>query len=275
MNDRFVFISYSTKDDLEVDAIVKILKNAGIECWRAPQMIGVGSNYAKEIPKAISGCSVFLLILSDNSQNSIWVEKELDFAVNERKTIVPLMISNCRINDMFKFYLNNVQTICYENDKWIALGILRKRLLALLGNDRNAGIKEETSANETENEEIHKLSKDEERKKKIMKLMDKSDGYNPQPVQCEKCGGELDMVMHGIYRCRNCSTLNYDTVHKISEYLKKNGARNRIQIMRDTGVSLAAIDYFFKEGVFEVKDSEKTKNFSLENFSKEKRERFF
>ena len=258
MNERFVFVSYSTKDDIEVDTIVKVLENAGIACWRAPKMIGVGSNYAKEIPKAITNCRAFLLILSENSQNSIWVEKELDFAINERKTIVPLMIGKCRINDMFKFYLNNVQTINYNDNSIIALGILRKRLLDMLNDgEKSKEIQEKTDV-ETETRDDNLLGRQAERKKKIMKFLDNTSGYNPQPVQCEKCAGEIDPVMPGIYKCRECGAINYDPIHKVSEYLKKHGASNRMQIIRDTGVSLATIEHFFKEGVFEVKDSDNT-----------------
>ena len=118
MEKKLVFISYSSKDADEVGEVINVLEKAGISYWKAPEMIPIGSNYAKEIPRVISECQVFLLIISEASQKSIWVEKEIDFAINNRKTIVPLNISKAPLSDVFKFYLNNVQSIFYyENEK--------------------------------------------------------------------------------------------------------------------------------------------------------------
>ena len=98
-----VFISYSSKDSKIVEKIVAMLKEAGISYWKAPEMIPAGSNYAREIPRAIAQCQVFLLVISSYSQESIWVEKEIDCAINDRKTIVPLKLTEDDLRDMFRF----------------------------------------------------------------------------------------------------------------------------------------------------------------------------
>ena len=105
------FVSHCSKDIKVVEQIVDVLKDCGIPYWKAPEMIPAGSNYAKEIPKAIKDCSVFLIIISEASQESIWVEKELDSAINARKKIVPVRIDDAPLCDMFTFYMNNVQMI--------------------------------------------------------------------------------------------------------------------------------------------------------------------
>ena len=84
---KTVFISYSSKDREFVKQLVQTLKAMGIVCWVAPEMIPAGSSYAREIPKAIRECEVFLLLLSKTSQDSIWVEKETDSAISNRKNI--------------------------------------------------------------------------------------------------------------------------------------------------------------------------------------------
>ena len=104
-----VFISYSTKDHNQADTVRSILEKNGIKCWMAPRDIPTGSNYTKEIPIAIRGCQVFVLILSRNSQNSHWVLKELDSAVNCGKVILPFMLENCQLNDEFNFLLTGAQ----------------------------------------------------------------------------------------------------------------------------------------------------------------------
>ena len=113
--EKSVFISYCSKDERYIRKMTQMLDKMGISYWIAPDMIPAGSNYAREIPGAIQCCEVFLLVLSKNSQQSIWVEKEIDSAINYRKTIVPFQIDDEPLTDMFRFYLNNVQTIYCVN----------------------------------------------------------------------------------------------------------------------------------------------------------------
>ena len=117
-----VFISYSSKNQSDADFIKRALESNGISCWMAPGSIPSGSNYAKEIPNAIRNCRVFVLILSQSAQLSVWVPKELDLAVNEGKTVVPFMIEDCQILDEFNFYLIGAQRLhaYYERAEAIA-----------------------------------------------------------------------------------------------------------------------------------------------------------
>ena len=113
---KTVFISYSSLDSQTVDRVIRLLEQMKISYWKAPEMIPAGSSYAREIPQAIRDCKIFLLIVSQASQDSVWVEKEIDTAIHYRRTILPLKIDDEPMNDMFYFYLNNVQAIFYHND---------------------------------------------------------------------------------------------------------------------------------------------------------------
>ena len=68
-----------------------------------------GKSYAQEIPPAIKKCCIFLLILSDKAQQSKWVPREVDQAINRDKIIMPYMLENCPLRSDFSFYLTNVQ----------------------------------------------------------------------------------------------------------------------------------------------------------------------
>ena len=129
---KSVFISYSSKDERYIKKMTQMLEKMGISYWIAPDMIPAGSNYAREIPKAIRDCEIFLLVLSQASQQSIWVEKEIDSAIYYRKTIVPFQIDDSAMTDMFRFYLNNVQTIRCANRPKEAIEELKHRLRSLL-----------------------------------------------------------------------------------------------------------------------------------------------
>lgn len=78
---EYVFISYSTKDFRTVKKIRDDLESAGIACWMAPFDIPSGTNYAYIIEMAIKNTRKFILMLSRNSVQSIWVCNELLRAV--------------------------------------------------------------------------------------------------------------------------------------------------------------------------------------------------
>ena len=59
-----VFISYKSEDYQQADWLRSVLEQNGISCWMAPASIPGGSNYAKEIPRAIENCRVFVLVLA-------------------------------------------------------------------------------------------------------------------------------------------------------------------------------------------------------------------
>lgn len=77
----------------------------------APQSIPAGSDYASEIPKAIENCSTFILYLSEESQESKWVPKELDLAITCGKPIIPVHMDESALKAAFNFRLTNVQRI--------------------------------------------------------------------------------------------------------------------------------------------------------------------
>lgn len=129
-----IFISYSTKDQFQADTLRDILEKNGIVCWMAPRDIPGGSNYTKEIPTAIRGCQVFVLVLSQNSQNSHWVLKELDSAVNCGKVILPFMLEDFQLRDEFNFLLTGAQRYSAYQKKADALEALISRIRAIIGN---------------------------------------------------------------------------------------------------------------------------------------------
>ncbi len=126
-----VFISYSSKDHEEANRLKTIIENNGFPCWMAPQSIPAGSDYSSEIPSAIRNCEAFILVLSAMAQNSIWVPKELDYALTCAKTIVPFHIDESDLIDSFNFRLSNVQRIEAFNRMSDAYQQLINKLIAL------------------------------------------------------------------------------------------------------------------------------------------------
>lgn len=239
---KTVFISYSSKDSAYVDRIIRVLEEMEVSYWRAPQMIPAGSNYAREIPQAIKNCAVFLLVLSERSQTSIWVEKEVDSAICSRKSIIPFQIDQAPLSDMFRFYLNNVQMISYVDGHERAIEELKRQITIHLP------AKEQIQ--EMKMQALTEHARHGKTKQPVKKA--KGLGVNRIPVKCEYCGGDVEFATVGVYKCQICGKDNFDDFQTIRNYLDKAGATPSVVIARDTGVPRKVIDYFFKEEYLEI-----------------------
>lgn len=133
MEKKQVFISYKSEEFDEANWVKTVLETNGISCWMAPMCITGGSSYAVEIPQAIRNCTVFVLILSEKSQMSKWVPREVDQAINENKIIMPFMLENCKLKDDFNFYLTNVQRYAAYESKVTAVEKMLREIKAILG----------------------------------------------------------------------------------------------------------------------------------------------
>lgn len=239
-NDKSIFISYSSKDSLFVNEILSVLRALGCNYWRAPEMIPAGSNYAREIPRVIESCDIVLLIVSKNSQESIWVEKEIDSAINHHKKIVPINLDNTELNTVFKFYLNNVQMIPYKTDKDNRLEELKVSLGRIVANVEDEDI---SYARSTVRE--NSVKKEAIRRTNLFNM-------NKVQEDCDACGGDLEQIGIGTYKCVKCGKICYDYLYTVRNYLEKYGPTPTLIIERETGVPRKVIDYFFKEEYLEI-----------------------
>lgn len=116
-----IFISHkSDPDHAYAMKLKEVLAANDIEGWLAPEDISVGQNFAQEIPKAIKSCESFLLLLTNCSQHSAHVTKEVNFAIKHNKKIVPVCIKSEKLEliDEYDYLLQNVQikTVDFENE---------------------------------------------------------------------------------------------------------------------------------------------------------------
>lgn len=255
------FVSHCSKDIKIVEQIVDVLRECAIPYWKAPEMIPAGSNYAKEIPQALKNCGVVLFIVSEAAQNSIWVEKELDSAVNARKKIIPVRIDDTPLNDMYLFYMNNIQMIDIQIQ---ADGRISKDSLELLHTKFKENIPEKSGVRNTTQENVNYNSsiagidnKFITEKPNIENVIEKSKfdartnalRINKIPIFCKQCGMKLEFADVGTYRCLACNIEYYDDFQKIRNFIRDNGPAPALAIVRGTGVSKQTVEYFFKDDV--------------------------
>lgn len=223
-----IFISYSSIDTEYVEQITKAMDDARLTYWKAPESIPTGSNYAKEIPQAIKDCEIFLLVYSNSSRQSIWVEKEIDMAVCCRKKILPVNIDGTSLNDMFRFYLNNVQmfSAVISNNQIINMHTIIKEIL----NNTAGAEKMEVFRNDAPKRMVDKRSN-------ALRM-------NRIPINCEYCGGDVKLKSLGVYECELCGKENYDDYYKVRSYIEKYGPAPAMVISKHTGVPRASIEGF-------------------------------
>ncbi len=103
-----VFISYSTKNTAIADAVCNRLEAGGVRCWYAPRDVQAGKGWAGELMRAIRKAKVFLLIYSEDYNQSRQVISELTEAVDAECTIVPFRVDQSDMNDDLAFYLKRI-----------------------------------------------------------------------------------------------------------------------------------------------------------------------
>lgn len=107
----YVFISYSSKNQKYADATRELLLENSISCWMAPYNIPAGHKYAGVINDALENCSCLLLLLTEDSQDSEYVNREVERAISNKKSIITMQLEEIELNSDFKFYISCGQVV--------------------------------------------------------------------------------------------------------------------------------------------------------------------
>lgn len=94
------FISYSSKDQTFADRLHADLQNAGVRCWFAPHDLPIGAKTWDAIDEAIRLRDKLLVILSDASIGSDWVEDEINKAYAEERHRKRPVLFPVRLDDV-------------------------------------------------------------------------------------------------------------------------------------------------------------------------------
>ncbi|MFX0060919.1 MAG: toll/interleukin-1 receptor domain-containing protein [Candidatus Hermodarchaeota archaeon] len=108
--DPYVFVSYSHKDKQLVYHEIKRLNNEGYRIWY-DEGIPPASRWRTEIAKAIKNCAFFLVFLSPRAVQSKYVNKEIDYAEQQDKRILPIYIEQTHLSDKLEWQLGSYQVI--------------------------------------------------------------------------------------------------------------------------------------------------------------------
>jgi hypothetical protein len=93
------FISYSSKDQDFADRLYADLQNKGVRCWFASEDMKIGDKIRDRIDHSIKIHDKLLLILSENSINSEWVEDEVESAYEQEQKRNTTVLFPIRLDD--------------------------------------------------------------------------------------------------------------------------------------------------------------------------------
>lgn len=106
-----VFICYSLKDIAQAEQLRAQLEKVGIRCWFDRNIHGA-EDFLNIISKRIIECKVVVFIATKASANSRWTRREILFADDRNKPIVPYLV------DGFTFSSAPELDLLFKTHQW-------------------------------------------------------------------------------------------------------------------------------------------------------------
>ena len=112
MEELKYFFSYAREDSEFVLRLAKELRDVGINLWLDQLDILGGQRWDRAVEDALQTCQGMIAVLSPDALASHNVMDEVSYALEERKTIIPIILRSCTIT----FRLRRVQYIDFTAD---------------------------------------------------------------------------------------------------------------------------------------------------------------
>ena len=125
-----VFLSHSSENHLVATSVSETIRNHGVPIWYSPTNIIASQPWLEEIGRALRRCDWFMILLSGPAIDSIWVKRELFYALSHNQyndRIMPVIIEPCNYEEL-AWPLGSFQIVDFTIDQDIAYTqILRAR----------------------------------------------------------------------------------------------------------------------------------------------------
>jgi uncharacterized protein YjbI with pentapeptide repeats len=93
------FLSYSSRDGEFAERLHGDLRNRHVRCWFAPEDLRIGDRFRPKIDEAIRVYDKLLLVLSEESVRSPWVETEVESAFEKERRQDRVVLFPIRLDD--------------------------------------------------------------------------------------------------------------------------------------------------------------------------------
>ena len=99
-----VYISYDQKDEPVVQKICQSLTMMGTKMFMNQEQV-VGGDYAQELTKRIESAEAVIFFYSENAENSTWVKREVEYALSQKKRVIPVLLTEVADSGWYKYHL--------------------------------------------------------------------------------------------------------------------------------------------------------------------------
>lgn len=178
-----VFISYSRKDYKDekghvipnnlMSRILKALEDAGISYWYDEEGIEYGDDFVEKILEHIESAPIFLYLSSKNANKSRFTSREVAFADELRKYIIPIKLDNSPYGDRIIFRIVDLPPIkLFKNTEKSLNDIIAKihNHLESIRKEEQRKEEEERRIHEAERTELLREKNRRERKEQLLRL---------------------------------------------------------------------------------------------------------
>jgi hypothetical protein len=114
-DDKEVFISYASQDSDRVRIIADVFITEGINTWYDTSKLTGGDDWVKRIAEAIEAADTLVLIASQAAVDSKWVRRELDFADQREKQIIPVVFDDVKWPSWFDLQFGRLQRLQFKD----------------------------------------------------------------------------------------------------------------------------------------------------------------
>lgn len=114
-----IFISYSRKDLTYAEKLTSALEKNSLKIWIDKKSIPKGEELTKEIYGGIEKAAAFLFLVSPDSMQSNWCNKEFAYAVKNGKRIIPIVIRDTDLSSDNKTSNRNCIFCRAEQDDFV------------------------------------------------------------------------------------------------------------------------------------------------------------
>lgn len=106
---QHIFVSFASADVALAHRAVEALERSGLRCWISDRDIAMTASYPAAITSAVKECGVLLLLLTESSNTSRHVLREVEMAFNARRPILPVRIAGVTPSSDLQYFLSTTQ----------------------------------------------------------------------------------------------------------------------------------------------------------------------
>lgn len=118
MQPKEIFLSHCSANKTIADKVAAVLRSHELSVWYSSLHILGAQQWHDEIGAALRRCDWFVVLMSEEAVNSVWVKRELLYALQQRRyvnRITPVLVSPCDYEQL-SWTLSALQIVSFVGD---------------------------------------------------------------------------------------------------------------------------------------------------------------